>query len=190
MKLVSVLMVFIAVFLITAYASLNIVMNLFWGLLNQSPATSGTVYLAEYLVPYVCGLGAMVYALIYIWQCAAKLFSNTDVCANMDPYIQTNIGYRDNVSMKTTKVSGKLYKLKRGIRIVLTIVIIYSFLATAHHIFASGIMLFNHSSNNSVIVRERVIPDFVCCGSFIFCLIRLWRKLLRDKRGIINLSEA
>ncbi|MDE6794654.1 MAG: hypothetical protein K2J63_05045 [Muribaculaceae bacterium] len=176
MKLVSVLMVFIAVFLITAYASLNIVMNLFWGLLNQSPATSGTVYLAEYLVPYVCGVGAMVYLLTYIWQCAVRLFTNTDTCVDIAPGIQTPIGYGGNVSKKIINTSGKVCNLKRGLKIMLSMVVIYSFLAIAHNIFTGCLMLLENDLNSGIIIQERIIPDLVCCGSFIFCLIQLWRR--------------
>lgn len=174
MKLVSVVMIFIVVFLITAYASLNIVMNLFWGLLNQSPATSGTVYLIEYLVPYICGIGAMIYVLTYLWRWAVRLFTNTDTCVNTAPYIQTTTEHWNDVNKKITNTSSKFCNLKRGVRFMLSMAIIFSLLVIVYHIFASGIMLFNHSFNNSVIIQERLIPDLVCCGSFIFCLIRLW----------------
>ncbi|MDE6770028.1 MAG: hypothetical protein K2J78_09930 [Muribaculaceae bacterium] len=176
MKLVSILMVFVAAFLIVVYASLNIVMNLFWGLLSQSPATSATTYFAEYLVPYVCGVGCMICILTYLWRCAVRFFTNTDTCVNIAPGIQTPIGYGGNVSKKITNTSGKFCNLKRGLKIMLSMVIIYSFLAIAHHIFTDYQMLLENNLNSGVIIQERIIPDLVCCGSFIFCLIQLWRR--------------
>lgn len=176
MKLVCVAILFIFVVRITAYATLNIIMSLFWGILSQSPDNSGIVYLTEYLVPYVCGVGAMVYLLTYLWRCAVRPFFTTDICADTDAGVNTSTSYGDNVNKMLTDSSGKFCNLKRGLRFMLSMVVIYSFLVIAHHIFTGYQMLIENNPNSGIVLKERLIPDLVCCGSFIFCLIQLWRR--------------